>query len=182
MGLGRILCGGVLCGGLLLSGCTPHMEPDERQEFVSPASRLAPTSDILALDLPGLNRDGPIVLDAYRGHVVLLDFWAVWNEPSVREIPVLARLYRDLQEDGFTLIGVSMDRTSLDETRALIADLDLPYPVGLGSADFLSADRGGIRVIPTKLLLDRAGTLRKTYQGVQPEDVLRADILALIAE
>jgi peroxiredoxin len=48
-------------------------------------------------------------LEEYRGQVVLLNFWATWCPPCVYEMPSMERLYQDLREQGFVVLGVSVD-------------------------------------------------------------------------
>ena len=66
--------------------------------------------DFSATDLDGK----PISLGAYRGKVVLLDFWAVWCGPCIGEMPNVKRVYDTYKDKGFDIIGVSLDT---DETR-----------------------------------------------------------------
>ncbi len=79
------------------------------------------------------------------------------------------------------MIGLNVDSEGEDALRERVSDLDLPYPVGLASPEIL-ASYGGIRAVPTRLLLDRAGVLRKTYAGFHSEETLMADLAVLLAE
>lgn len=72
---------------------------------------------LLAQDQPGkLTReaftttDGTrLSLDALRGKVVLLDFWATWCAPCLAELPRLRRLHEELAPSGLVIVGVSLD-------------------------------------------------------------------------
>src|SRR5687767_204489 len=48
-------------------------------------------------------------LSQYKGQVVLLNFWATWCKPCRVEIPSLIALYRDYKDQGFVVLGVSVD-------------------------------------------------------------------------
>lgn len=67
--------------------------------------------DFSATDLDG----NPISLKDYRGKVVLLDFWGVWCGFCIAEMPNLKRVYDTYKDQGFDIIGVSLD----DEKSAL---------------------------------------------------------------
>jgi cytochrome c biogenesis protein CcmG, thiol:disulfide interchange protein DsbE len=60
------------------------------------------------LRLPAL-AGGELALDSYRGHVVLVNFWATWCPPCVEEMPSLERLHRALAAEGLVVLGVSVD-------------------------------------------------------------------------
>ena len=62
-----------------------------------------------------LDPDGrPIKLDAYRGSLVLLNLWATWCAPCVKELPSLDRLQAELGGDRFRVVLVSVDRKGLE--------------------------------------------------------------------
>src|SRR5271163_3726881 len=52
-----------------------------------------------------------ISLSAYKGKVILLDFWATWCPPCRKEIPGFIELYKSYESRGLVVIGVSMDDT-----------------------------------------------------------------------
>jgi thiol-disulfide isomerase/thioredoxin len=58
-----------------------------------------------------LDQSGAMVtLAAFRGRVVLLNFWATWCAPCIREMPALDRLQAELGDQGLTVLAVSQDR------------------------------------------------------------------------
>src|SRR5207245_60725 len=60
------------------------------------------------LRLPAL-QGAEVDLESYRGHVVLVNFWATWCPPCVEEMPSLERLHRALAGEGLVVLGVSID-------------------------------------------------------------------------
>jgi thiol-disulfide isomerase/thioredoxin len=123
---------------------------------------------------------GSISLDDYSGQVVLLDFWATWCPPCRYELPALNKLYAELKGQGFTLIGMTVDKGDVATVAPKVSSFELNYPVGLAGAD-VQAMYGGIRAVPTKILLDRTGAVQETLVGVVPEEELRAKIEQLLA-
>jgi thiol-disulfide isomerase/thioredoxin len=55
----------------------------------------------------------PLKLSAFKGKIVLLDFWATWCPPCRVEIPNLLEIYRQFKNKNFVLISVSLDRDIL---------------------------------------------------------------------
>ncbi|MBU0677144.1 MAG: TlpA family protein disulfide reductase [Verrucomicrobia bacterium] len=133
------------------------------------------------VSIPSLRGEEAIDLGNYKGQVVLLDFWATWCPPCRFELPILNKVYSDLKGDGFSIIGMTVDKGSVEKVAPKVAAFEIDYPVGLAGSDVQDA-YGGIRAVPTKFLLDRNGSVSKSYVGVVPEEELRADIQALLAQ
>ena len=65
----------------------------------------------IAPDTPFISAAGePIKLESYRGKTVLLNFWATWCAPCIKELPALDRLSTELGGDRFEVLLVSIDR------------------------------------------------------------------------
>ena len=119
-------------------------------------------------ELTGRRLDGQEEsLSAYRGRVLLIDFWATWCVPCIVALPELRALAADLPADQFALLAVSVD-----EELAVVTDLmeTEPMPwynwhVGIGSA----IERGlAVRGFPTYVLVDREGVILSNGFGPLP--------------
>ncbi|HEX5106289.1 MAG TPA: redoxin family protein [Pirellulaceae bacterium] len=89
----------------------------------------------------GLTLDGqPFDWEAYKGKVVLVDFWATWCGPCIEELPNILRNYKDFHDLGFDVVGVNMD-TDLEQVKQFLSLQELPWtsvtsqPVIDGSAE-----------------------------------------------
>ena len=115
-----------------------------------------PVPDFSATDL-----DGKLIsLQQYRGKVVLLDFWAVWNGFCVGDILNLKRIYDTYKDQGFDIIGVSLD-TGETKLRNYLKENDIPWRQifsGLERQDPL-VKQYDVKSVPARWLIGRDGTL-----------------------
>ncbi len=110
----------------------------------------------------------PLSLAAYKGKVVLLDFWATWCVPCREEIPHFLALQKKYGARGFAVIGVSMD----DDAKpipAFVKKYGVTYPVALGDAA-LGDKYGGVLGLPVAFVIDRAGVIRQRFDGITTLD------------
>lgn len=124
--------------------------------------------------------DGSVIdLAAYKGKVVLVDFWATWCGPCVDELPHVLAAYRKHHDEGFEIIGISLDKDA-DKLAAFTKENQMPWPQyfdGQGWKNKL-AQAYGIRSIPATFLLDREGKIvAKGLRG----DALSAKVAELLA-
>lgn len=102
----------------------------------------------------------PLSVSAYKGKVVLIDFWATWCGPCVVELPNLLAAYEKHHDAGFEIIGISLDsdRSKLDN---FVKQKKMNWPQhfdGKGWQNEL-AQKYGINSIPATYLLDREGKI-----------------------
>jgi thiol-disulfide isomerase/thioredoxin len=102
----------------------------------------------------------------YRGKVVLVDFWATWCGPCLREMPHVRELYDRLHAKGFEVVGVSLDK----DAEALSTFLDenqLPWETLAGDETQELAEKYGVRGIPTMMVVDKEGKVLGVAHQVQ---------------
>ena len=115
-----------------------------------------PAPDFSAIDLNG----DSIALHDYRGKVILLNFWATWYGPSLLEIPNLKKVYDTHKDEGFDIIGISLDYDE-PKLRDHIKENNIPWRQILDNVagKNLIAQQYTIRSIPATYLIDREGKL-----------------------
>ena len=116
-----------------------------------------------------------------EGRVVLVNFWATWCTPCRIEMPGFEKLYRDKRDEGFVIVGISVDRTGTGDVREFLEERDITYPNAMESPGMESAF-GGIRGIPTSFLIDRDGVIRHRTYGLFPAAALRIAVNRLLSE
>lgn len=172
-------------GGSLAYRFLTQPMPPSTQETMAALRQEAP--DLVGLQRPDYrlgNSEGQWVTAAdFDGNIVLMNFWATWCQPCREEMPMLARLHRELGDSGLEVVGIALDDVA--QARQFAADLGIDYPILVGSTDVMTVgQRYGNRsgVLPYSVLLDRAGTIRWTYLGELKEAALREEISRLMAE
>jgi thiol-disulfide isomerase/thioredoxin len=107
---------------------------------------------------------GALDLQALRGQWVVINYWAQWCKPCIKEIPELNELDREF--DGVTVLGVNYDGETGEELAAQIEKLGVAFTT-------LSEDPSAVLgvprpvVLPTTLILDPQGQLDATLVGPQ---------------
>jgi len=138
---------------------------------------------------PATPADLRAALDARQGRVVLVNFWATWCRPCLKELPVLLALEQDLASRGFELLAVSLDEPADGEAvvqpflarwfpslRTLIRsspDMDSMVSV---------VDPAWNEVLPTSYVVDRTGRVVAQLQGGKPAAEFEAAILPWLAK
>ena len=128
-----------------------------RRKITPPLALIGkPVPDFSAVDLDSK----PISLQQYRGKVVLLDFWAVWNSFCIGDALNLKRIYDTYKDQGFDIIGVSLD-TDETKLRTYLNENDIPWRQIYSGQERQSplAQQADVRSIPARWLINRDGTL-----------------------
>lgn len=118
-------------------------------------------------------------LSDYKGKVVLLNFWATWCGPCKIEIPWFMEFERAYKDQGFEVLGVSMDEEGWKVVKPYIDQHKLNYRVAVGNED-VSKSYGGIDTLPTTLMIDREGRMAALHLGLDTKDEYQKEIRALI--
>lgn len=123
----------------------------------------------------------PIKLSAYKGRVVLLDFWATWCEGCKDEIPWFMEFQNKYKKSGLSGVGVSLDDDGWKSVTPYLHDHKINYLIVVGSWE--SAKQFGVdKGMPVTVLIDRTGKIADVHAGVVDKASFEAEIQALLKE
>lgn len=114
----------------------------------------------------------------YKGRVVLLDFWATWCGPCQLSLPHYNELQRELGDDGFVVLAVSLDderKGVAEHLRELAPDVTLLY-----DTEHVAAKRLDLPGMPTSYLVGRKGQTLKRFVGFHKKET--AELRKIIDE
>lgn len=119
-----------------------------------------------------------VSMAAYRGKVVLLNFWATWCSSCLIEMPHFVQWQQAYGKRGLQVIGVSMD-DDVHPVRAAYQKYRLNYPVVMGDEE-LGEMYGGVLGLPVTFLIDRSGKIRFVHQGGVRLNQIRSEMEILL--
>jgi len=121
----------------------------------------------------------PQRLADYQGKVVLVNIWATWCEPCRTEMPLLDKLYRSRNADGFVVLGISDE--SIEQQQAYITQVPITYPL-LITTPGVPAFYREIAKYPAIFLIDRKGSLTPAPNQSQGFERVAEAVGALLSE
>jgi thiol-disulfide isomerase/thioredoxin len=124
----------------------------EQFSFKDPP-RPAPQAPFLA------GNGAEVKLGDFQGRVLLVNFWATWCAPCIRELPSLDRLQLKLGGEGLLVLAISQDRGGAEVAGPFLKKLDI-HRLGLFLDSRMRLGRAlGVRALPWSFLVDREGRI-----------------------
>ena len=146
--------------------------------LINDAGLRALQPDTKTIDFRLDNLSGNTVsLNSFRGHVVLLNFWASWCAPCQEEMPSFVK-WQSQYHGKLQVIGVTMDDAT-PKAQATAKKLKVNYPIVAGTAP-MARSYGGIYGLPVTFLIDAQGRIRAEYQGGNHLSQIHAEIQRLL--
>jgi thiol-disulfide isomerase/thioredoxin len=121
---------------------------------------------------------GELNLEASRGKVILLNFWATWCGPCREEIPELVAL-QNRYKDRLQIIGLVVDDDDEKEIRSVIESKGINYPVALADPETRFA-YGGIAALPTVFVINAEGRVVQKHVGLFNPALYETEVRALL--
>jgi peroxiredoxin len=122
-------------------------------------------------------------LEDLRGRVVLLNVWATWCTPCIREMPALERLHQAHDEEGLSVVAVSVDASTPGlgamDVQRFVEDLGVTFTILLDPGGEIE-NRFRVTGLPMTYIIDREGRIRQKIVGAREWD--EPDITAQIRD
>lgn len=120
----------------------------------------------------------PIPFGEFAGKVRVIDLWASWCGPCRMTIPELNKLYDQYRDKGLVVVGLSVDENPADVLE-FQRSMPMRYPSGMFNRG-LASRIGEPSSIPTTLLIDRNGVVRRTFVGYVDAPTLESVVRGLL--
>jgi thiol-disulfide isomerase/thioredoxin len=125
-------------------------------------------------DLDGVVRN----IKEWDGKIVLVNFWATWCPPCLKEMPYFVELQKQYGDQGFQIIGIAIDDE--DAVRVFVDDMGINYPIMAGEIDTIELSRrygNQIGGLPYSVVINRQGEITDTIMGeldkIKAEKILK---------
>jgi peroxiredoxin len=100
-----------------------------------------------------------------RGKVVLVNFWATYCGPCIKEMPKVVDAHRKFSARGYETIAVAVRRDDPERVAQFAAKHALPFKVAIDSSGEVGREFGNVRITPTVFLIDKNGKVLRRYVG-----------------
>jgi len=177
---------------LLLAIAAPMIAGCDRQKAEAPQAPQAEEQSAKGIDRGHKGEPMPMVkfkdpdggdfdLSKFKGKPVLVNLWASWCAPCLKELPTLQELEAAQADEGkLGVIAISQDMGPQGSVEAFLAERDIGRFAAFHDAEMKLTDALGIQVMPTTILYDAQGT--EVWRYVGDLDWTGADAAKLLAE
>lgn len=174
-GLGAALAGGWLAWRRESTPAQPHSRAASGTVVTPPAAEPASSAPLIEgdqltdafwqqqFDTP---QGTQLALSSLKGQPIVLNFWATWCPPCVKEMPELDRFQRDFSAQGWKVVGLAVDGPT--PVREFLAKVQVGFSIGLAGFDGteLAQTLGNtIGGLPFTVMIDRQGRVRRRLMG-----------------
>ena len=119
-------------------------------------------------------------LEDYRGNWVIVNFWATWCGPCIKEIPELKRFYQRHRDNDVVVSGINFEELTVDQLKHAIGEFDIDYPVlRVGSVPLVPFEP--LKGLPSTFAVSPQGRMVKSWIGPVNEETLQLFIEQKIA-
>ena len=102
--------------------------------------------------------------DLMSDNVVIVNFWATWCKPCLKEIPILSQVYADYKHKGVILLGILTEDVGTKELQDFTRRTNINFPIIHADEQIFEAF-GFPEALPTTFIYDRSGIRRIQHRG-----------------
>ena len=121
-------------------------------------------------------------LSAYKGKVLVLNFWATWCGPCRREIPDFIQLQDEYGISGLQVVGIALDEQGAAIVKPFADKFKINYPVVVDAKSEVAGLYGQMNAIPVTIIVDRSGKIRSRQVGMRTKAQIEALAVPLLKE
>jgi peroxiredoxin len=135
--------------------------------------------DFTLKDMIGVPRE----LNEWNGKIIVLNFWATWCRPCLKEIPMFTNVQGTVARQNVQFIGIAVDDRAAVETFMERTGTRINYPVLIGNDDAIpvAVEYGNeTGILPYTVFIDADGTVKSTHFGAITREELEAKLQELI--
>ncbi|MFA6468262.1 MAG: TlpA disulfide reductase family protein [Bacteroidota bacterium] len=179
---------------LTLSACQPKTDPQQSAQQQQPAPQYKKNVSLLqTIETAGNNQipnfswfdetGKKISFAEYsKGKPVVLNFWATWCGPCIKETPDLVELSKEFEPQGALFIGISADLgdDAMDLVTSFTKEYSVPYQIVIDNQGDLQQAIGGLRGYPTTFYVDKNGAIVKKLVGLQSKERFTQELKSVI--
>ena len=163
---------------LLFTGCGSEDEAkavkkDVPNAFTKENKVVSQTYNLKTLDGQNITiklDDNILTIPEYKNKTVLINFWATWCPPCIKEIPIFNELSEKYKDD-FVIIGVLFEKDkSIEELKSFVKEHDIKFPVTISEKEnFEMSKNFNVKKIPESFLYGKSGLFLEKYVGNENE-------------
>jgi len=155
--------------------CKRQFDENPRAWLPQPIPRPAAPFTLTALS------GAAVSLEALRGQPVVLEFWATWSEPSVKQLAEVGKLEKKYRGRGLRVVAISTDvGADRDAVAPLVSRKGLEHPVAIDLGENPVWKLYGPRSLPALYLIDGTGTIRAQWIGAFDKKQVEAGLANLL--
>lgn len=135
------------------------------KEFLSTTEQISPTP-LSDFNLPDVSRKLHSISE-WQGKILIINFWATWCPPCLKEIPEFIALQEQYSSKGLQFIGIAID--DQDSVEEYLASIKINYPTLIGSITGIALAHqlgNSVDTVPFTLVVDRQGQIIHRHPGV----------------
>jgi len=119
--------------------------------------------------------------EAYRGHPLVLNFWATWCEPCRKEMPLLQALYETYHTTGLILLAVSQDTSDrTDAIRSYVDASGFTFPVLLDPQGSIATSYN-VHLLPSTVFVNAQGMVTAKHHGPMVQTQIEQYLTTLLS-
>ena len=159
----------------LTQGCHPQEGDEGKRGFpLIDVGQKAPDAGMSEVN------GGAINLESFKGKVILLNFWATWCPPCIKEMPFLEATYEKYKAEGLVIVGVNYNENK-ETVLPFILGKGVTFPVVLDK-DLRMTRIYQVLSLPATFIIDRKGIIRDKYRGEITKEIFSEKIEPLLSE